>query len=178
MRFTTIDLEMAQPSNKIIQIGACIGTVPTGEILGSISCFVKIDEPLTPYITNLTGITDGMLTEQGTSLLEAFAKVMEMHRKFKGHKSVIQWGCGDVYLLKKDLFAAGLSPKEWKWGYRHFDAKTLYQARCLARGVTMKGGLSPAMENMGLQFEGTQHNAMADAQNTFKLFCKLILALK
>jgi len=55
--FTSLDLEMAQPSKKIIQIGAVVGNIVTGEILEKLSIIVNPKEQLTEFIINLTGIT-------------------------------------------------------------------------------------------------------------------------
>lgn len=46
MILTAVDLELNQPSGKIIQIGACKGNIETGEVISSFSCFVDPQEPL------------------------------------------------------------------------------------------------------------------------------------
>ena len=55
--FTSLDLELNQPSGKIIQIGAAVGHLMTGEIIEKFSCFIKIDEALDERIIKLTGAT-------------------------------------------------------------------------------------------------------------------------
>jgi len=55
--FICFDLELNQPSEKIIQLGAIAGNIQTGEILESLSAYINPGEPLDPKIITLTGIT-------------------------------------------------------------------------------------------------------------------------
>lgn len=171
--FTAFDLEMAQPSNKIIQIGYCIGNVLTGEILTTDSLMVNPQEQLTPYIITLTGITQEQV-DSGTDLETAYKMLAEAHAKYEAHYSPITWGCGDVETLKAQTGRNG----SFCFGRRYWDAKTLFQARQLARNEKMQAGLAKALTKMGMQFKGRKHNAESDAINTFLIFRQLLLELK
>ena len=52
----SLDLELNQPSRRIIQIGAVIGNIRTGEIVSRFDSKVSPDEELSPAIAKLTKI--------------------------------------------------------------------------------------------------------------------------
>ena len=55
--FTSLDLEMNQPSRKIISIGVVVGNIRTGNILEKLNVFVNPREKLITRIKDLTKIT-------------------------------------------------------------------------------------------------------------------------
>ena len=61
MRCIAVDLEMNQPSRKIIQIGAICFEPDTGKIVAKFHMFVNPGEPISPEIIELTHITDEMV---------------------------------------------------------------------------------------------------------------------
>lgn len=175
--FTAIDLELAQPSNKIISIGYCIGNIKTKEILASDDLFVMIDEPLTDYIIKLTGITDEKLANEGEPLLVQYEKLRSTHIAFDSFINCLTWGGGDTQFLGEQLKASGVDFK-WCFGRRWIDVKTIYIGHCLANGFMGKGGLANSMKKMGLKFSGQKHSSKDDAINTFLFFCHLLERLK
>jgi inhibitor of KinA sporulation pathway (predicted exonuclease) len=100
--FTALDLEMNQPSGKIIQIGACVGNIVTGEILETLSLFVNPEELLSPFIVGLTGIKQQDV-DTGLSLEEAYSKLKEFHIKHKSFMNPITWGGGDSQEILRQL---------------------------------------------------------------------------
>src|ERR1700688_4220861 len=91
--FTSLDLEMNQPSQKIISIGATIGNIKTGEILDKLHVFVNPNEELNPFIVELTKIKQSDVDSAGT-LEEAYLQLKEMHEKHKSFCNPIVWGGG------------------------------------------------------------------------------------
>lgn len=183
MIFTAIDLELNKDeantkTTQIIQLGSCTGNIHTGEILETLSLYVKIDKPLIPFITQLTGITDNDLSTKGTTLLEAYNKLKEVHSKYKAHISLVTWGSGDAKELKEQLLFQGMKEEEWIHGWRSIDVKTVVQSIMLARGQSLQGGLAKSMTKFGLKFDGTKHNAESDSINTFKIYHELLKRLK
>lgn len=175
MNVLSLDLEMNQPSGKIIQIGAVAGKIRTGEVIETFSRMVKIDEPITEFITQLTGITQEM-NDNGVSLLEAYEDLRKFRRKHKCHKQTVAWGTGDTRVLKeqvKALMPAG-PDTWWDFGVRFFDTKTIFQAFMLANDIGLKAGLAKALERLGMIFIGRPHDAKDDALNTFLVFHRLI----
>jgi len=53
MKLTSLDLEMNQPSGKIIQIGAVVGDTATGEVSHRLRIYVNPGESVAQMITDL-----------------------------------------------------------------------------------------------------------------------------
>ena len=171
--FTSLDLEMNQPSGKIISVGAVVGNILSGEILGSLHVFVNPQETLAPFIVTLTGIKQEDVDGAGT-LLEAYEQLRAMHLIFEAFMNPITWGGGDSETLKAQL----PSDVEWCFGRRWIDAKTFYISYRLANGLPIQSGLSKSMSKLGLAFEGKKHNAKDDALNTFRIYCEMLKLLQ
>lgn len=171
--FTAVDLEMNQPSGKIISIGYAIGDIYTGNILESEDLFVFIDEPITEYIVKLTGIDDNLLLEKGQPLLAQYNKLAEAHKKYGSFINPITWGGGDTQEIQNQLKAQNVE-FEWVFGRRWIDTKTVYVSQRLARQKDFKGGLAKAMTKLGIKFEGTKHTSKDDAVNTFRMYYHLL----
>lgn len=163
--FLSLDLEMNQPSGKIIQIGACVGNLRTGEVLETYSKLVKIDEPLNPFIVKLCDITDEQLSSEGVSLVDAYQGLIELAKRHQVFCNPMTWGGGDSLELRQQL---GPTP-DWPFGRRWLDIKTLFQFRQFSRAEKMQAGLAKALTRVKLKFQGTKHNAKDDAVNTFLL---------
>ena len=177
---TAIDLEMNQPSGSIIQIGAVIGDIKTGEILKRMSVFVNNYENVSPYIQKLTGIRQSDV-DSGLDLVDAYNEIAKAHKNLDSFINPITWGGGDSILLLDQLNSMGgsnFNPEGWVFGRRWIDAKTLYFSLRLANGESTQGGLARAMTKVGLRFNGRKHNAMYDAENTFRIYSHLISKLK
>ena len=160
-RFFCFDLEMNKPSNKIIQIGGLVGRLDTGEIIKTFNYYINPYEAISPFITELTGITQDIV-DNGIELADAARELEQEITKLKACKSPIVWGNGDLRCLKQQSESFGSV-------HREIDIKTLYQWNCLKNHKSMKGGLASALETHGCTFVGRQHNALDDAINTFNL---------
>jgi len=191
VNFMALDLEMNQPSGKIIQLGAVIGNILTGEILERISLFVDPEEPLNPEIVDLCAITEDMIAEEGKELEDQYHVLCDLHEKHNCSKMPIVWGSGDrndSSELRLQLRKIGMvfnmgygdhTPEpQFLFGHRIFDAKTLMQTKKLINGESLQGGLAKSLTKLGLKFEGKKHNAMDDAYNTFIIYRELAKAYK
>lgn len=185
--FTSIDLEMNQPSGKIIQIGAVVGNIKTGEILDSLSVIVNPHEQLgtcndiETTITELTGITQEQV-DAGVELEEAYLVLRDFHKKHGSFINPITWGGGDAeevrQQLESEFSAEGKELPAWCFGRRWIDAKTLFVSWRFAHGQPIKSGLAKAMLKVGLRFQGRKHNALDDAKNTFIMYKRLLELFK
>lgn len=168
----SIDLELNQPSGKIIQIGYVIGVVKDGRILTSQSLIINPNEPLGRLndrdmtITELTGITQQQV-DNGMSLQEAYDILFEDVVRLNPSRTPVQWGTGDSRAIRTQL---GLSYNDFIFRGREFDVKTLFQTYQLFNNESVAAGLASAMQTVGLEFNGRQHDALADAYNTFLMF--------
>lgn len=179
--YTTIDLELNKENGyttDIIQIGYAVGNVFTGEILESGNVYVKIAKPLSEFIITLTGITENDLATKGTSLLEAFNQLKKVHQQYNSHPCLVQWGGGDSITLYDQLIAKGMDPKEWIFGRREWDVKTIAQSILLAKQLKFQGGLKKMSLRFGVPVQGPMHDAKNDAIATFNLFCYFLKELK
>jgi inhibitor of KinA sporulation pathway (predicted exonuclease) len=114
----SLDLEMNQPSQKIIQIGAVAGNIFTGQILERLSVFVNPGEQVREDIVKLTGITQEMV-DAGVRLEDAYSQLAAMHARHDCYVTPITWGGGDSQELREQL--------NEKWT----DARTLQHAAVL-----------------------------------------------
>ena len=174
--FLALDLEMNQPSGKIIQVGVAIGSPnQTEKEFRTGLWHVEIDEPLSQVIVDLTGITDGDLAEKGVSLVQCATELSAMIDGEKPFHSPVTWGGGDSAAL---LSAFKAEDAEFRhFGRRWIDVKTLYQFHRFADPTGPKsvtGGLKSAMGKFKLPFTGYAHRADVDANNTLKFFFALI----
>lgn len=187
--YLSLDLEMNQPTDTIIQIGAVVGNIYTGEILEEYSQVVYTDEKLCTDpeicdIPKLTGITDERILKEGIPLGKAYEQLRDLHKKHNCMRNPIVWGGGDTKCLKEQVqkfygrrFSAGYGDNDGEmfcFGHRWFDAKTLMQTVLLKHRQRIQGGLARSMLKVGLKFEGKKHDAMYDALNTFRIYCKLL----
>lgn len=175
--FTSLDLEMAQPSQNIISIGSVVGNIETGEILDRLHVFVNPKEQLSPFIMELTKIKQSDVDSAGT-LEEAYAQLKAMHEKHKSFVNTLVWGGGDSQELRNQLLKHNPSFQGWCFGRRWIDAKTLFVSWRLANGHQIQGGLARSMTKLGLKFKGQKHNALDDAENTFYMYLELLKLLK
>lgn len=172
-RLMALDLELNQPSEKIIQVGACAFEVRTGEILDRFCVTVNPDgEEVAPIIEELTGITSEMAWG-GIGLAEAYSKLVAFHAENRCAMNPVTWGGGDSILLRDQLEAKG-QRVQWAFGRRWIDAKTVMQTLRMAHGINSQGGLARSMTKLGLNFVGRKHNAGDDAYNTALIYIRLM----
>lgn len=122
--FISFDLEMNQPSRKIIQIGACIGNIHTANVSKKIRIYVNPQEEITEFITNLTGITNKIIKQEGISIQDAYKTLCEIIKIEKPFMNPITWGRSDSIELRDEL---GITSDEFFiFGRRWIDVKTLF----------------------------------------------------
>jgi inhibitor of KinA sporulation pathway (predicted exonuclease) len=177
-KIMVLDAEFNQPSGKTIQIGAAIYDVRSGACHGSLDLYVNPYEKITPEITQLTGITDRDV-EHAPDIIDAWQRLKDFHKQHKVFKNPLVWGSGvrndsshlhDEYNKFQFLQDANWRTEENFMGFRVLDAKTLYQSLMIFENRGYAGGLKDSMKKLGLEFEGTAHNALTDARNTFKFW--------
>lgn len=171
--YVAIDLELNQPSGKIIQVGVAIGhRGQRAEDVLVRSWFIHPGELLDPFIVQLTGITDEILSTQAVSLDQMAAELRGLLDTYAPFVNPVTWGGGDSGALLATLNAAGIEFPYF--GRRWIDIKTWHVMRELARGNMPAGGLGKSMAKYGLKFEGAAHRAEVDAFNTLRLFFRML----
>jgi inhibitor of KinA sporulation pathway (predicted exonuclease) len=191
--FLSLDLEMNQPSGRIIQIGAVYGNIHTGEIAEKrLSILVEPGEPLSTRndektgacdIVRLTGISQKDIDEKGVTLWEAYEALVAYWKEAQATSTILTWGYGDVLELRHQLmtdYKGCFDPPRipYPFGRRSLDIKSLHQSWATMNGASIKAGLAKAMSKHEIPFDGRFHNAMWDAYNTFKIAHKLFNFMK
>ena len=175
MKIISLDLELNQPSGKIIEIGAVAGNLATGEIESIWSSLVDPGELLDPRITELTGITQNSIIG-APDLISAGSDFIAWAQKHKEFPNLMTWGGNDSQMLKEQM---GSSISKWPFGYRHLDVKTVYVAYQHSLGNwTPRSGLAKSMSKLGLAFRGTKHGALSDAYSTFYFYYNLLRLIR
>lgn len=167
MNILTIDLEMNQPSRKVIQVGAAVYTV-TGVLVEKFETFVDPEEPINPEITTLTGVKDSDVVG-APKVKEAYEMLEFIHAKHKCFTNPLVWGSG----VRNDSLTiyeqSGVDRPNFM-GYRVLDVKSIFQSVQMTNNKTVRGGLKKCCETLGIGFEGQYHTALADAMNTFRVW--------
>lgn len=174
-RYVALDLEYNQPSGTIIQVGVAIGSASQEQQEYVVRRWdLKVDEPISEFITQLTGITNEDCLA-GVSLAQCAKELSDLLREHEVFLNPVTWGGGD----SADLLRAFAEEQvEFQhFGRRWIDVKTWATLLSLARTQTAKvqhGGLSKAMARYKLQFLGKAHRADVDAFNTLRLFFAIL----
>lgn len=171
--FIALDLELNQPSNKIIQVGVCIGNRLQSEEEYLIrKWYLDPQEPISPEIVALTGIDDAAIAANAVphgQVAEELGKLIQDHDCFI---NPVTWGGGDsVELLSEFRERAIPFPH---FGRRWVDVKTVYSFLMLTKGKSASGGLRSAMGQFKIKFEGQAHRADVDAFNTLRFWFGLM----
>lgn len=159
------DLELNQPSGKIIEIGA-VKLLRDGGIHPSrFSVLVNPGEPIAKEITELTTIDEQMM-ELSIQFPVALKQFEDWAKTETKNILLSSWGGGDITCLRD-------TAKEHRVPYpfrgKTFDAKTIavWSTIMFGRKPPSGGeGLSSMLHIWDMKFEGTKHRALDDALNT------------
>lgn len=176
MNITVIDLEFQQHSTydcvDILQIGAVECDLLRRKIAPALNIYVKPTEPLDSEISDLTGITQEILDNQGMGLRDAlnyfWSNVTEVNNKNR----LAAWG-GDIEILYKASEMCGVqAPKN----IEEYNLKKIMNLFRSAKNISTakRTGLKKTMKAFGLEFKGDHHNALTDAKNTARLLIEAV----
>lgn len=172
-KFLALDLELNQPSGKIIQVGVAIGDKNTRfEDYVVRKWYINPQEPISEFINDLTGITDADISAYAYSHEHVARELSELIREHKVFVNPVTWGGGDSGELLQEFSKNHVDFPHF--GRRWIDIKTWYTYLMLTRGKAPSGGLASAMGYFKLHFKGQAHRADVDAANTLALFFKLL----
>jgi len=174
MNILSIDCEYAQPSGKTIQIGAAVFAARTGQLIEKLETYVNPGEPISQFITDLTGITDRDV-QNAPSIRDAYLMLQDLHKKHKCFKNPIVWGSGlrnDSQTIYDEAGIVGTDGERLPnfMGYRVLDVKSQFQSVQIFHNKIIRGGLEKTCKTLGIGFEGRAHTALADAVNTFRVW--------
>lgn len=172
-KYLALDLELNQPSGKIIQVGIAIGsTKDRRDQYITKKWYISPNEPLDPFITSLTGITDSDISKYCVSHETVARELGEIIKEQGTFINPVTWGGGDSTELLAE-FCKNHADFPY-FGRRWIDVKTWYTYLMLSRGKNPAGGLASAMGTFKVQFKGDAHRADIDAENTLAFFFTLL----
>lgn len=173
MNYCALDLEMNQPSGRIIQVGVCIGNpLQRDNEFFRQQWLINPEESLNPDIVALCAITDDDIAQRAVSHAQMASELGALLTKYNCFVNPVTWGGGDSVELLAELRERGIEFQFF--GRRWVDVKTFHVMRCLALGRSHSGGLKSVMGQYKLPFIGRAHRADVDAFNTLRLFFKLM----
>lgn len=157
----------SEDPSEIVDIGAVKIEASTMKVIGEFSELVKTGARLTRHTTKLTGITKKDLIG-----VEKFPQIIEKFIQFIGEDSVfISWGKEDYHFLSHDCTLHGLECPCMEKDSRFDLQKFVFQA--YEELFEHTPSLQSAVEQLGLTWEGKQHRALADAENTANILLKI-----
>ena len=173
--YLSIDLELNSKQDgttpRIIQVGVSVGSPVMPDDIKTYSWYLDPEEPITPFIQQLTGITDEIIKEKSVPHETVAQELGNIITENKCFVNPIVWGGGaenDATELKDEFRERGIDFPFF--GRRVIDVKTLYVFNQMVQGKTPSGGLRKSMISYGLDFIGTSHRADVDAENTLRFF--------
>lgn len=147
--------------NEIIEIGAI--RVRDNEIVDNIDILIQPEEPISSFITNLTGITNEMVAIDGVSA-------------FEGLSSFLDFVQSDVILGHNVNFDISFL---YDHCLRHLGCyvdndyiDTCYMSRRLLKGKVKNNKLGTLIEHFGYDYSGA-HRALNDCQFTYQIYNEL-----
>ena len=173
--YLSIDLELNSKQDgttpRIIQVGVSVASPVTPDDIKTFSWYLDPQEPITPFIQQLTGITDEIIKEKSVSHETVAQELGNIITENECFVNPIVWGGGeknDATELKDEFRERGIDFPFF--GRRVIDVKTLYVFNQMVQGKTPSGGLRKSMISYGVNFIGTSHRAEIDAENTLRFF--------
>lgn len=152
---------------EIIEIGAIKVDLHKGEIVDRYQSFIRptTSRELSDFCKRLTTITQDDVNRAGY-----FWEVYPGFTKWFGspNKNLLaSWGNYDKNQIMKDC---QLHRLKYHFGDQHWNAKRMFAERF---GLKKELGLSAALEFLGMEFKGTPHRAISDAENTARLLIRV-----
>jgi inhibitor of KinA sporulation pathway (predicted exonuclease) len=174
--YLAIDLELNNKNDgttpRIIQVGVAWGSPIRPEEIETYSWYLDPEENITPFITQLTGITDEIIQEKSVDHKTVAQELGDILTQNQVFTNPLVWGgnnkFSDATELKDEFRERGIHFPYF--GRRVIDVKTLYVFNQMVRGKTPSGGLRKSMISYGLDFIGQSHNAEYDSLNTLRFF--------
>jgi inhibitor of KinA sporulation pathway (predicted exonuclease) len=157
--------------NEIIEIGLAVVDYKTKIISSSHSIIIKPEfSEVSKFCTELTTLTQEYLDEHGISFKEACRILREEYLSDK--RLFFSWGDYDRTAFELNCKKLNVP---YPFGKTHFNLKALH-AFHMNRSIEL--GVSNALKDMNLEFEGTQHRGIDDAINISRILGAMYSALE
>lgn len=172
IKLIVVDLECTcwtEPIHKtgeITEIGICLVDIKNKTIERSDGYYVRpLDLDISPFCTELTGITKELLVEKGRYLEEVLNTIQKEY-PIKSQPWA-SWGDFDRICMQNECKDKGI---EYPFSKTHFNLKMLHAIKTnQKRGL----GMAKALRSYGMPLIGRHHSGKDDAYNTALLSLKL-----
>ncbi|MCR5691898.1 MAG: exonuclease domain-containing protein [Eubacterium sp.] len=180
MKYIVLDLEMnGVPKGKGTAYHAChmeiieIGAVALDDDYNEVGNFVSYVKPrfndkIEERYERITGISTEMVKD-APEFEEAFGKFYRWCEELNDQYEIITWSTNDETQVRKEMmqknYVMSAGEEKFMEGWRDFQKK-FGEVLGLSRILS----LDKAVELMGLDFQGKQHDALNDARNTAEIF--------
>lgn len=168
-----IDFEGSQYSQEIIAIGAIKASLDNKNFVKKISstfkCYIKIDEIVGDFITNLTGITNELLENEGLTFPEA----IEKFKRYVGKEpcKFMHYGNFDTHLMHNSALNSGMNDDEF---IRYFYENSIDFSKTFTRYVKSEKNtalsLIDALKIFHTNIETNTHDPLTDSINLMHLY--------
>lgn len=158
------------PVREIIEIGAVISDIKTGNIFDSFDHFVRpvVNPLLSDFCKCLTTITQENVNEAALFpvVISNFSRWLE---KFGGPEDILfsSWGYYDKSQLLADCH---MNECPYPFSDDHLNIKEMFSE---VMGFKKGKGLSKALRILKMEFEGTHHRGGDDARNIHRIWLKI-----
>lgn len=157
--------------NEIIEIGVCTLNIQSGERLTKESILVKpIRSTISPFCSQLTGITPIMIAEEGRSFEKACLRLRKDY--FSKQRVWASYGDYDRRMFEKQCSTRQIP---YPFGTTHLNIKSLF---ALMMGLPHEVGMKEALERLNLPLEGQHHRGHDDAWNTAQILAALLIPIR
>lgn len=153
--------------SEIIEVGLATLDLKELKLVEKRSILVKpLTSTVSSFCEELTTITQSMLDEEGVTLAEA-CRILKKEYRSKD-RLWASWGDYDRRQFERDCKAKGIG---YPFGPTHLNAKSMY---ALLSGLTNEVGMARALEDLGIELEGTHHRGHDDAWNIAKVVTHIL----
>lgn len=153
--------------SEIIEIGACMLNVKTGDIERKTSYLIRPRlSTISKFCTELTTITPELIKSKGIPFKDAINK---FKKEFgPATRTWASWGYYDKAEIERECRRHGI---DYPMGRNHINAKNLW---ALKNGLSEELGMIEALKYAGISHEGTHHRGDDDAVNCAKLLWQVL----
>lgn len=156
----------AGQSPEIIEIGLCLWDLQQAEIAGSESILVKPEQSeISEFCTQLTTLKASDL-EAGLSLREACRHLEKTY--LSAQRTWASWGAYDLRQLQRECQAKKI---RFPMSPEHLNLKSWF---ALKYRLQQTLGMDQALQQLGLELEGTHHRGVDDARNIARILGRLL----
>ena len=171
-----IDLEGTQTTHEIIEIGAykvlLRDDLSIKKIHKPYHAYVLPKNKVGPFVTRLTGITDLKLKKEGIPFRLAITQLKKyLGKDFKKEPLFVSYGPSDAAMFLSTIeHNMDASVDDVRFIARHFFDVESFIGQYVRDDNGNIMGLTKILNLYGVEFEGTAHSALDDANNLILLF--------